>query len=161
MRLRAVIMLWHRRLRKPQRPPFEAIYDSYWYEQTDPNILYLHPVSARSTRCASPALEWKNGHFKFQALTGFFRLSGDHAEFSAMLSLAWTTGRHGLCALDIYDAADRLCGTVHVPVSSAASFGSGKHELIRLLRTHLSSDGTRYPSVAERDGIVNPHPPGE
>jgi len=119
------------------------IYDSCWYEKADPTTLYLHPVSEQSSRITHPALNWRDGCLEFQALTCFFSISGDHAEVNALLSLPCSSDLHGLCALRIYDATGHICGTVHVPASVSASLAHGKHEFVRLSRTHLSSDGTR------------------
>jgi hypothetical protein len=40
-----------------------------------------------------------------------------------------------------------MCGTVHVPASLSSSLGNGKHEFVRLSRTHLLSDGTPYSDI--------------
>jgi hypothetical protein len=120
------------------------IYDSCWHEKTDPTTLYLHPVSEQFSRIAHPSLKWREDCLEFQALTCFFSISGDHAGINALLSLPCYSDRHGLCALRVYDAKDHVCGTVHVPATVSASLAHGKHEFVRLSRTHLSSDGTRY-----------------
>lgn len=120
------------------------VYDSCWYEQTDPGTLYLHPTSAKSTRPAHPASEWRAGCLEFQALTCSFSIMGDHAEVIAILSKPCSSNSHGLCALSIRDVSGSVCGTVHVPASVSASLAHGRHEFIRLSRTHLSTDGTLY-----------------
>ena len=122
-------------------------YDSCWYEQEDPRTLYLHPVSAQSERDAHPASKWKVGCLEFQAITCFFNITGAHAEDNALLSLTCSPDNHGLCALNIYNASGHICGTVHVPASLSVSLACGRHEFIRLSRTHLSSDCTSYSDI--------------
>lgn len=119
-------------------------YDDCWYEQQDPKTLYLHPVSAQFERDAHPASKWKVGCLEFQAVTCFFNITGSHAKDNALLSLPCSPGNHALCALNVHNSAGHMCGTVHVPASLSVSLVHGRHEFIRLSRTHLSSDGTRH-----------------
>jgi hypothetical protein len=120
-----------------------TIRDSCWYERQAPQTLYLHPVAVQSARVAHPASSWKDGCLEFQALSCFFRITGDHAEH-AHLSACCSNNYHELCALSIYGVSGYICGTVHVPASSANSLSHGEHEFIRLSRTRYGSDCTPY-----------------
>lgn len=123
-------------------------YDSCWFEETDPQTLYLHPVAIQSERIDHPASTWQDGYLQLRAMTCFFKVTGLHGTANARLGLPCSSDNHELCALNVYNKASQLCGTVHVPASVSSTLAPGKYEFVRLSRTHLSSDGTRSTKLA-------------
>ncbi|KAF1947552.1 HET-domain-containing protein [Clathrospora elynae] len=121
-------------------------YDSCWHENETPDVLFLHPVAVESERKRSTILGSLDGRLHFRALVGVLYVTGAHSsDHGANLGVPCTEDHHSICALNVYTAANRVCGTIHVPASLSISLQPpGKHDFIRLSRTHLASDGTRY-----------------
>jgi hypothetical protein len=120
-------------------------FDSCWCEDENPDLLFLHPVAPEPQRDSYTLLGSEDGCLQFRALTCELYVTGTHStEFGVRVGMPCSDDQHSICALNIYDADHQICGTVHVPGSIFTSLHPGKHEFIRLSRTHLVSDSTRY-----------------
>jgi hypothetical protein len=120
-------------------------FDSCWYEGDMLNLLFLHPVAPETQRAGYIMLGSQDSHLHFRALTCELHVAGDHTtDLGVHIGVPCSDDKHTVCALNVYDADNRICGTIHVPRSLATSLAPGEHEFIRLSRTHLVSDSTRY-----------------
>jgi hypothetical protein len=133
-------------------------FDSCWIENESSGLLFLHPVAPEAERDNYTLLGAQDGCLNIRALTCELYVTGTHStEFGVHVGITCSEDQHTICALNIYDANDRVCGTIHVPASLSALLSPGKHEFIRLSRTHLVSDSTRYHTYpAEWDEYETP-----
>jgi hypothetical protein len=120
-------------------------YDSCWHEQDRPDVLYLHPVAVESERKPLRLLESNDGRLHIRALTCTLKVTGVHStEFGSTIGLPCSETQHSICALNVYNADSRVCGTIHVPASLSIALHPGNYTFVRLSRTHLVCDETRY-----------------
>jgi hypothetical protein len=120
-------------------------FDSCWHEEDMATLLFLHPVAPEAQRVGYTMPGAQDGQLHFRALACELYVTGTHsADFGVHIGIPCSDSEHTVCALNVYDADQRVCGTIHVPGSLSASLTPGKQEFIRLSRTHLVSDSTRY-----------------
>lgn len=123
------------------------LYDGSWFERQDPTSLFLHPVAVEVDRRAHLNSRDHKGLLELRGVVSTLRITGNHSVARAFLSKVCSGDKHELCALNVYDAASNVCGTVQVPATLAASLKPGAYDFLRLSRTHLLDDPTRPSDV--------------
>jgi hypothetical protein len=120
-------------------------FDSCWHEEEMSSLLFLHPVAPEAQRDGHILFGSQDKFLHFRALACELYVTGTHTtDFGVHVGIPCSNNKHTICALNIYDTDHRICGTIHVPGSLAGSLTPGKHTFLRLSRTHLVSDPTRY-----------------